>query len=695
MKKIFEAINLKNLTRKIARSISSKLILCFLVPVLFIIILGVSAYSTSSKTITEIFTDSTITSIEKTGEYYSVILKNIEDKAVTLVMNEQIRNYYSGKYANDVLEEGKAYKNARSQVSITASSDRYIENIFIVSSVGNPIATFGSYEENSVLYSAFLESPEASLIDANENKTLWIGYHNFIDEKLEIANDKYAITLVKHLNSDSGKHIGYIFLDASMSIITDAMKTLELPENSYIAFISQDGREITPDGNATEPIFTTLKEYQDIKVNEDTNGHITVKYNSEDHELIYAKVGNSGVVVCAMIPSSYLFEQANSIKQLTYALIIIATILAVTIGVIITYGFGKAIKNINNTLTRASGGDLTATVEHNRKDEFGILADSINDMINNLKFIIDKATKVGQTVVESTRNVSENAELLVTSAKNITVAISEIQQGNIQQAEDSERCLRLTDELANQINMVHDNSLAIEKIAEKTKNVVKDGIDEIKQLTSVTNDNIRVTNDTIRNIEELERESKVITEIIAVINGIAEQTNLLSLNASIEAARAGEAGRGFSVVADEIRNLSIKSVSAAQEIEQIIKNIIAKTKVTVNTVKQAETISKSTEERLNNVVRLFDNINIHVDDLAEKLEKIADSIGEINRSKNDTLYAIESISAVAEETSAASEEVDATAQEQLSVVTKLNEAIKSLDKDANDLEKTIEVFKTK
>lgn len=133
-----------------------------------------------------------------------------------------------------------------------------------------------------------------------------------------------------------------------------------------------------------------------------------------------------------------------------------------------------------------------------------------------------------------------------------------------------------------------------------------------------------------------------------MINGIAEQTNLLSLNASIEAARAGEAGRGFTVIAEEIRKLSTQSVTAAQEIEQIIKNIITKTHLTVNTAKQAENISKATQERLNNVVQLFQNINIHVDDLAGRLEKIADSIGEINRSKVDTLGSVENISSVAD-----------------------------------------------
>lgn len=691
--------NIKRAFSIITGSIRIKLILCFLLPVLFIVILGIGAYQSSAKAITRTYTDAMVSSIEKNSEYFNLILKNIEDKAVSFAFDAQIRDYYAGKYANDILENGKAFKAARSQAAVLATSDRYIENIFVISDAGKPITTYGAFDDNFDSNANFIKTDEAKLIDTSEAINIWTGYHSFIDENLDVPNDKYAITLSKKLLNVTARQIGYLFVDVSMNVITESMRTMELPENSYIAFISQDGREITSTGDAAEPIFTTLPEYESVKTNIDTNlennTHLQVTYNNEKHELIGSKVGDTGALICVMIPSSYLLEQSNAIKGLTFILVAVATILAVAIGVIVAYGFGRVIKDMIQALSRASKGDLTANVSRIRKDEFGVLSKSINAMISNLNDIINKATKVSQTVVVSARNVSENSELLLESSKNISIAISEIQQGNVQQAEDTERCLSITDELSNQINMVHDNALAIEKFADNTKSVVKDGIDVITKLTDVTDQNIRVTNNTISDIEDLERESKAITEITSVINGIARQTNLLSLNASIEAARAGDAGRGFSVVADEIRDLSYKSVNAAREIEQIINNIIAKTHSTVNTVKEAESISKSTEAHLNNVVQLFNDINIHVDDLAGNLEKIVDSIGEINNSKADTLNSIANISAVAQETTAASEEVDATAQQQLEVVMMLNAAAKSLGQDVRDLEDAIEIFKTK
>lgn len=283
--------------------------------------------------------------------------------------------------------------------------------------------------------------------------------------------------------------------------------------------------------------------------------------------------------------------------------------------------------------------------------------------------------------------------MLLTASKDISRAISEIQQGITQQASDTEHCLRQTDQLALQVRMVHENTEAIEDITNGTKTVIKSGIGVVDQLNDATKANIKITNETIHSIEELEVESEAITSIIAVINEIAAQTNLLSLNASIEAARAGDAGRGFSVVADEIRKLSERSVKAANEISHIIEGIIVKTKNTVDTVRKAEAITNTTENRLNEVVNLFHNINVHVDDLADKMAKIVEGIDDIDEAKNLTLSSIENISAVAEQTSAASEEVDATAQQQLEAVTNLNEEIKALDQDAKELSETIKLFK--
>ncbi|MHB8128507.1 MAG: methyl-accepting chemotaxis protein [Mobilitalea sp.] len=698
-RKVKQESSLKNLTnhgRKMTHilsnfggSIRAKLILSFLIPVAFIIILGVAAYTSASKSIVSIFTNSTINVINSTGSYYDVIMQNITGKALELAVDKEVKTYYEGKLKDDKLEESDVYKSISNRVSVLAIADKYIENATIFTSYGYPISSYGSFTDTNP-YETFSATGEAVLITDD----IWTGYHSYVDEQLGIENSKYAISLSKQYLSSSSKPKGFIILDIPMSIVTDALSSMDLPDNSKVAFISSDGREITSEGNSEKSIFFGQPFYKDAVGNMAVNNDATdVTYEDTDHMFIFSKIGETGAMVAALVPSSEITKKADSIKSLALIIVLIATVIASFIGIIVASGIGRTIKGIIGTLEKAAGGDLTVTVKTKRKDEFLILSNSINHMIINVKNLITKASSVGETVINSTQNVAQNSELLLAASKDITSAISEIQQGIIQQATDAEQCLHQTDQLANQINIVYDNSVAIEKITTNTKNIVTDGIGVVDQLNNATKASIQITNETIKDIEELEDESRAITEIIGVINDIAEQTNLLSLNASIEAARAGDAGRGFSVVADEIRKLSIKSVNSASEIEKIINNISRKTQHTVKTVKQAESISKTTEARLANVVQLFNNINIHVDDLANKMINIAEGINDIDKAKNDTLNAIESISAVAEETSAASQEVDATAQQQLEAVTRLHEAAKSLDNDASDLQTAIRLFK--
>jgi methyl-accepting chemotaxis protein len=143
-----------------------------------------------------------------------------------------------------------------------------------------------------------------------------------------------------------------------------------------------------------------------------------------------------------VVPYSALVNKANSIKYLTIIIVLLAAIIAGFIGINVASGMGNTIKNIIGTLNKAADGDLTVTVKTNRKDEFRILSDSINHMINNMKNLIVKAAAVSTTVINSTENVTQNSELLLAASKDISTAIAEIQHGIVQQALDAEQCLK-------------------------------------------------------------------------------------------------------------------------------------------------------------------------------------------------------------------------------------------------------------
>lgn len=683
---------------KVTKSIRAKLVISFLVPVVFVIILGVQAYSISSKAISDSFKKSTISLITSTGNYYDVVTQAMRLKAVELSTDTEITGYYNGKYAEDAVDyvkqgvnyltEEQVFQKVKNKITTMLTLNKNVKNVMIFTDYGLPLTSSGSFKEESP-YEIFKKSTEAASI----TKDTWLGYHPSIDSQLNLDTSIYAMAYVKQYINDKSKKSGYIILDLNMETITDALASMALPKGSKAYFITPDGREITASGTATENIFYGKDYYQKALAQKDSIWDSSITYKGKKQLFICSKVGDTGAAVAAMVPYSSITKQADKIKFVSFGIVILASLVAGCTGIAVTNGISKNISVIIKTVLKAADGDLTVTVKTKRKDEFSILSESINQMIGNMKGLITKASSVSDTVIISSMNVSNNSELLLAASKDISSTTGEIQQGIMQQAQDAEQCLREAEALNEQISLVYDNSIAIEKITVDTKKVVTDGIAEVDQLNEAAQASIKITGDTIKNIEELENETNAITEIIAVINEIASQTNLLSLNASIEAARAGIYGRGFSVVAEEIRNLSVKSVNSASEIEKIINRIYQKTRLSVQTVTQAGTISKTTEERLRNVIQLFHNINKMVDDLVNNMANITAGINDIDHSKDDTIRAITNISAVAEESSAASEEVDATAKEQLEAVTRLNEAIKALNNDSNELKAAIEMFK--
>jgi methyl-accepting chemotaxis protein len=278
------------------------------------------------------------------------------------------------------------------------------------------------------------------------------------------------------------------------------------------------------------------------------------------------------------------------------------------------------------------------------------------------------------------------------STKDISLAIDEIEKGVVQQANDTEQCLFQMSDLSNKINHVYENTYEIEQIAKETKIIVGEGIVTMEELNSKSSATTDITHVVINEIEELEVQSRSISNFVGVINDIASQTNLLSLNASIEAARAGDAGRGFAVVAEEIRKLADQSVNASNQIKSIVSTIQNKTKGTVVSAKQAKDIVESQMQSLAKTISTFENINEHVGSLVNNLNNIAEGVKGIESAKDETLDAIRNISAVSQQTATSSEEVSATANNQIASVEYLSQSAAELAEDSKKLEEAIQIF---
>ncbi|MDF2801747.1 MAG: hypothetical protein K0S61_1650 [Anaerocolumna sp.] len=693
----------KNSGFKLHTGIRFKLIFGFTIPVLFIVALGVISYTKASKGLITNYEKATGNSIDIATEYMEFGLNGISALANQYTSDKDLFYYVQGiNYKED--KERKSYVNkTNNDLMRKIEFEPLLEDIHIIPSSGVPILTSGiGYIDG--FYSEVEGAKEGELLKNTETVSYWTGSHPIIDEKLKLKSANYAFSFIRKFQIRGA----IIVLDVSKAKITDFLKELNLGTGSVIGLITSDGYEIKVKDNGEsketvdltnlgteneEFIFSNQDFYKKSISAQEASGTEYVKYNGEEYLYLYSKISDTGVTICAMVPKTSFMQQANDIKVITFIIVVIASILALSAAVFLSGRIGRSLKSINKNLKQISEGDLTVTVSTKHKDEFVTLANNTTYMLNNMRGLINKVAHVSGLVSESASNVMSASEDLATTSSSISIAINEIGNGISGQAQDSQSCLMQMDELSQKIQIVNTNITEIERIAGDSKNMISQGIMTMEELSrqSVATNNI--TNYVVQNITALEMKSYAISTIIQVINEIADQTNLLALNASIEAARAGEAGRGFSVVADEIRKLAEQSIRAANEIGSVITEITTQTSETVTTAKEAEDIVHKQNGIVENTIRTFNDMNNGVERLIASLSVIGHNMSNMDTARVGTLSAVESISAISEETLAASDMVDESVQNQTTSVAALEDASKTLGDNARELNEAINLFR--
>ena len=667
------------------KGIKVKLLIAFVIPVMFIIALGMISYQKALYGMVHNYEISMQETIVATGKYLDMGFKSIAATATQLSVDDNLK---------DPAEFG-SYKGIHKSIIAKMAADNFVSNIHVFSADGVEISTkAGATKED--IYSGFIASEEGKLLN-KDTDVIWVGSHPYLDSKFNTNASKYSLSVIKKITDSKGfseakgNEIGYITIDVSQDAVNDVLNGFQWGDGSISGFVTSDAREMNNSAESN-PIFLSQTFYQAAFEGAELSGSEYVTYQEAQYLFFYSKIINSGAMVCGLIPRALIVKQAFDIKIITIIVVMIASLIAILIGTVIATGIGNTIKQMVATLTKAAQGDLTSEIKVKRRDEFYILAHHMNLMISSMRTLIKQVTLVSGTVSLSSENVKQTASELYIEAKDISTAIDEIELGMENQASDTEDCLKQMSTLSERLNLVNISAGEIEKITKQAQGVTTDGIYIIQDLHEKAQATSDITQSVISNIEALEAESKSISDIVLVMNEIAEQTNLLSINASIEAARAGDAGRGFAVVAVAVRSLADKSITASNQIQSIIKNIMDRTKATVLSAKNAENIVDKQSEALEKAVTVFHDINTHVEGLAETLKGITSEVSDIDKIKDRTLKSMTDISAVVEETVAVTEQINASANNQLNAVCNLNITVEKLLKDTLLLDEAVTTF---
>jgi methyl-accepting chemotaxis protein len=359
--------------------------------------------------------------------------------------------------------------------------------------------------------------------------------------------------------------------------------------------------------------------------------------------------------------ASQAHDEAASSLWMTIAAMLGVLSAVVVLSLLIIRNIRSAVSDVNDTLVALARRDLTAHTSYEGGDEFGVIARNLNNMAQQIKEVIQE---IGGAAAQVATAAEESSAVALQTSQNVAqqrLGTDQVATAINEMSATVRDVARSTTEAAEMSRRVNDSTMQGKTEIESTVRLVQALSTQAEQTAGI--------------IVELKRESDAISSVLDVIRGVAEQTNLLALNAAIEAARAGEQGRGFAVVADEVRQLAQKTQDSTVSIQQMISNLQSGSDRAASSMQ--ETLNKA-QAGANNVVKAGDMLgeitdgiasisdrNIQVASAAEEQSLVSE---EINRNVNDINDLVIQVSAAAEQTAVTSRELARLADHQQQLV---------------------------
>jgi methyl-accepting chemotaxis protein len=533
------------------------------------------------------------------------------------------------------------------------------------------------------------QSGKANIISALQGKTF------FSDVYISASTQAPCVTIYTPIKDNTGAVIGLMSADISLSSIQDIANSGKIGNTGYIDIVDKQGVLIAHPNKDRVLQKESVADLSYIsKALQGQSGSTTaIATNGAEALTVFTPITKYNWAIAAYMPS----KEINSTILSSLLFTVLLSLLAVACAAFTAYFIGRSISRplqqlaVNADLL--ANGDLTGEIKAQGALEINQLSHALNKMQVNFKQIIQNIVATSEQVASSSEQLMAGAEQSAQAVDQVAHSITQVAGATDKQLTAVNQATDIVTEISTSIHHIAEQANMVSSTSEQTATTAKDGGKAISTAMEQMNRIESTVISSAQVVATLGDRSKEIGQIIDTIAGIAGQTNLLALNAAIEAARAGEQGRGFAVVADEVRKLAEQSHDAAKQITTLINGIQTEADKAVESMNNGTQEVKIGTEVVNNAGQAFQQITSSVTQMSGQVQEISASIQQIASGSQKVVTTMHTIDDISKDTALQTQTVSAATEEQSASMGEISHASQLLANMAEELQKAVHKFK--
>lgn len=657
-----------------SKSVGGKIFVAFFVSiVLLVLIVGIISYQISSNVIQNSVSDALKQTLIQASERLDMTYERYESMSLEFILDRNLNDLFGEYIAGDLGERITLRRTLDDRVSGMVFSDDALQAIHIIELNGDVSHSIGSSLRNSnVAEEEWFQQTLEKDGRAHWMETRPEGYSADARNTFAIARK------IKHVSRNHD--IGVVVLEININAIGNQLERISFGDSGELYVVDGEGNIMFSFANEQIGGALALTESgkEGIVLDEEGQERLAVQEKSRT---------SNGWSVIGTVLVGELVADARGIFTATITVAILAAILAAIIGYAIAQLIGGPLRHLSSLMEEGAQGNLSVRTQFKHRDEIGQLGKSFNEMMEQITELVRQTNDSAQNVLETAIRLSDVSKQTAASAKEISVASEQIAGGAMTLASEAERGNELTQGIGERMKAVIESNMVMGQSANEVRLSSEQGAQYMATVIEKTNETEEMTRSMVEKVDRLKESTTSIRKILDMLNNITKQTNILSLNATIEASRAGAAGKGFMVVADEIRKLADQSKESIDVVGEITETIQREIDETVQVLSEAYPIFQEQTRSVKEADTIFHNVQQQMNEFIKNLDEVTSSVQQLEEAQTVLSEAMSNVSAVSQESSATSEEVASLTTEQLKVsdgLVQLSEQLESLSKSLKE-----------